>query len=111
MCTITLVPHPDSMSGFILTSNRDEAISRKTLPPQAEIYGGSRLYFPKDEEAGGTWLGVSEQQRCICLMNGAEKPHTRKPAYRKSRGVVVKDFLSSKNLNRAFDKYNFQGIE
>ncbi len=111
MCTITLVPHPDSMNGFILTSNRDEAISRKTLPPQKEIYKTTCLYYPKDEEAGGTWLGVSEHLRCVCLMNGAEQPHVRKPEYRKSRGLVVKDFLSEKRLNKVMQDYELEGIE
>lgn len=111
MCTITLVPHPDSLNGFILTSNRDEAVSRRTLPPQSEMYKKTRLYFPKDEEAGGTWLGVSEHLRCICLMNGADKPHVRKAEYRKSRGVVVKDFLSSAKLKKTFKEYDLQDIE
>ncbi|QYA24149.1 NRDE family protein [Gramella sp. MT6] len=111
MCTVTLVPHPDSMNGFILTSNRDEAVSRETLAPQTEIYKGTKLYYPKDKEAGGTWLGVSENLRCICLMNGADKPHVRKPEYRKSRGVVVKDFLSRKKLKKLLQDYKLEGIE
>lgn len=111
MCTVTLVPHPDSMNGFILTSNRDEAVSRDTLAPQTEVYKETKLYFPKDKEAGGTWLGVSEHLRCICLMNGADKPHVRKPEYRKSRGVVVKDFLSRKKLKKVLKDYKLDGIE
>ncbi len=111
MCTITLVPHPDSMNGFILTSNRDEAVGRKTLAPQTEIYKEARLYFPKDMDAGGTWLGVSDHLRCICLMNGADKPHFRKAEYRKSRGLVVKDFLSCGKLNKALTDYDLENIE
>lgn len=111
MCTITLVPHPDSMNGFILTSNRDEAVSRKTLPPQSEIYKNTKMYFPKDEQAGGTWVGVSEKLRCVCLMNGAEKPHKRKPEYRKSRGIVVKDFLAGGKLKKLLTDYDFNDIE
>jgi len=75
MCTVTLVPRPESMSGFVLTSNRDESVGRETLSPAWERFEGVRQYFPKDKQAGGTWLGVSEHSRCICLMNGAEKPH------------------------------------
>jgi len=111
MCTITLVPHPDSINGFILTSNRDEAVSRKTSPPAQSVYKGKKLFFPTDEKAGGTWIGVSEKLRCICLINGAEKPHTRKPDYRKSRGVVVKDFLAAKRLKDLFKNYNLENIE
>ncbi|MFV9484239.1 NRDE family protein [Christiangramia sp. ASW11-125] len=111
MCTVTLVPRPESMSGFVLTSNRDESVGRETLSPAWERFEGVRQYFPKDKQAGGTWLGVSEHSRCICLMNGAEKPHERKPEYRKSRGVVVKEFLAACRLRSYLNKYNFEGIE
>lgn len=111
MCTVTLVPHPDSMTGFILTSNRDESVGRKTLPPGWEHFQNVKLYYPKDEQAGGTWLGVSELSRCICLMNGASEPHTRKSEYRKSRGVVVKEFLAANRLRSFIKNYNYDGIE
>ncbi|MDR5589567.1 NRDE family protein [Christiangramia sp. SM2212] len=111
MCTITLVPHPDSMNGFILTSNRDEAVSRNTLPPKKEVYKETKLFYPKDEKAGGTWIGISEKLRCVCLMNGAEETHVRKPEYRKSRGVVVKDFLAGTKLRKLFNEYNLEDIE
>ncbi len=32
MCTVTFIP--ESVSGFILTSNRDEAPNRSTVPPK-----------------------------------------------------------------------------
>lgn len=111
MCTISLIPHPDSITGFVLTSNRDEALSRKTMPPQTEIYKNRRLHFPKDKEAGGTWIGISDHMRCVCLMNGAEEPHVRKPDYRKSRGLVVKDFLAGKKLKSLFNEYDLDNIE
>ncbi|APG60215.1 NRDE family protein [Christiangramia salexigens] len=111
MCTISLVPHPDAPNGFILTSNRDEAVSRQTMNPSTEIYKSKKLYFPKDQQAGGTWIGVSEIDRCVCLMNGAEEPHVRQATYRKSRGVVVKDFLAEKDLSKLFEDYPLSGIE
>ncbi len=111
MCTISLVPHPNSLNGFILTSNRDEAVSRKTLPPQSEIFKNKKLFFPKDEKAGGTWIGTSEVMRCVCLMNGGEKPHIRQKEYRKSRGLVVKDFLAAEKLKKLLKNYELENIE
>lgn len=111
MCTITLIPHPGSLEGFVLTSNRDEAVSRISLPPQMQVYKSNKLYFPKDKKAGGTWVGVSENLRCICLMNGAEEPHVREGDYRQSRGVVVKDFLAAKKLKRILKEYELINIE
>ncbi len=111
MCTISLVPHPDSPNGFILTSNRDEVVSRKTIPPAYEIYHHTMMYFPKDSQAGGTWIGLSENNRCVCLMNGAEESHQRKKSYRLSRGVVVKDFLAGEDKKNLSEEYDFKGIE
>lgn len=44
-------------------------------------------------------------------MNGAEESHVRKPDYRKSRGVVVKDFLAGNNLKDLFGEYDLDDIE
>lgn len=111
MCTVTLVSLPDQENGFILTSNRDEEVVRKTLPPQEYLENGVPLLFPKDELAGGTWIGISEKRRAICLLNGGFEKHIRKPPYRKSRGLVVKELLTYENLIEEVEKYNLQGIE
>ena len=111
MCTITLINHTSNSSEFILTSNRDEATGRNTFLPDYETYADVQLFFPKDAEAGGSWIGVSELNRIACLMNGAEEAHQRKSSYRLSRGVVLKDFLSSNDLDESIKNYNFKGIE
>ncbi|MEO2064817.1 MAG: NRDE family protein [Christiangramia sp.] len=112
MCTVTLASQPDSPNGFVLTSNRDEAISRHALLPEYEKYHSRNLYFPKDAQAGGTWIGVSDLQRCLCLMNGAFEPHIRKAGYRKSRGIVVKDILAETGkLSEVLEHYDLKGIE
>ena len=58
------------------------------------------MIFPKDELAGGTWIGASEKNTVICLLNGGFQNHKRQPEYRHSRGVVVKDFLKSESKER-----------
>lgn len=109
MCTITFIPKQDQ--DFILTSNRDEAPGRETFPPK--IYGeeGIKLLYPKDAQAGGTWIGASDRKRLVTLMNGGFEAHERKAHYRKSRGLVVKDFLRSENLGDAVESYDFSDIE
>lgn len=109
MCTITFIPKPNN--GFILTSNRDEAPGRETLPPNLYEENGVKLLYPKDTVAGGTWIGISERKRIVCLMNGGFVAHDRKPFYRKSRGVVVKDFLKAENLKSEVKNYDFNEIE
>ena len=58
----------------------------------------SLFCFPKDAAAGGTWIGVSEKKRLICLLNGGFTAHTREESYRLSRGVVVTQLLSAENF-------------
>lgn len=109
MCTVTFVSK--GKDDFILTSNRDELPQRKTLPPQETLVGDTKLLYPKDAVAGGTWVGVSEKKRMINLLNGAFEPHERKATYRLSRGVVVKDLLVVDNVLEAIDEYDFSGVE
>ncbi|WZL89629.1 NRDE family protein [Salinimicrobium sp. 3283s] len=110
MCTVTILPLKGHNS-FVLTSNRDEAPGRQTLPPKTYEVAGSKMAFPKDVLAGGTWLGVSDSKRAICLLNGAFKKHERKLPYGKSRGVVVKDLLAAEDFTEAAEEYELSEVE
>ncbi|SRX54134.1 NRDE family protein [Aequorivita sp. CIP111184] len=109
MCTITFVPK--SNNDFILTSNRDEAPGRETFPPEIYEEEDVQLLYPKDAVAGGTWIGISDKKRIVCLMNGGFVAHERKSFYRKSRGLVVKDLLMAENLKDEIARYDFNEIE
>lgn len=109
MCTVSLVPKGDH--NFILTSNRDEAINRKTLPPDFYTINDTRMLFPKDALAGGTWIGLSDHNRMICLLNGGFDLHERVLPYTKSRGIVVLDLLTAVDFGKTVESYNYKGIE
>lgn len=109
MCTVTFFPKPNN--AFILTSNRDEAPGRDTFSPELYNDDGVKLLYPKDALAGGTWIGISEKKRAVTLMNGGFVAHKRKAFYRKSRGVVVTDFLKTDDLKAGVETYNFEDIE
>lgn len=109
MCTVTLIPK--GTNDFVLTSNRDEAPNRTTLPPRFYQVSKTKLLFPKDEVAGGSWIGVSEKQRVLCVLNGGFEAHERKTSYRLSRGVVLKDLLVADDLSEAVMDYNLHDIE
>ncbi|WP_074408398.1 MULTISPECIES: NRDE family protein [Aquimarina] len=109
MCTVTLVPTQEN--NFILTSNRDEAVNRKTLFPEFYQVNKTRMLFPKDAVAGGTWIGVSDKNTMICLLNGGFEIHERSSSYRQSRGVVVRDLLGADDLEKAIHAYNYKGVE
>lgn len=109
MCTVTIIPK--GKNDFVLTSNRDEAPHRVSLAPEVYTINDTKLVFPKDELSGGTWVGVSEKNRMVCVLNGAFESHKRKVSYRLSRGVVAKDFLLAEFINTAVDTYNLIDIE
>lgn len=109
MCTITFIPK--SNNDFILTSNRDEAPGRETFSPKIYEEEGVKLLYPKDAVAGGTWIGISDKKRVVCLMNGGFVAHERRPYYGRSRGLVVKDLLKVNNAKEEIENYDFTEIE
>lgn len=109
MCTVTYLP---LNNGFLLTSNRDERLSRPlAVPPAKYISGALELVYPKDTLANGTWIASSNKQRTICLLNGGIEPHIPEPPYRMSRGLVVLDFFKSKSIEAFYNSYDLEGIE
>ncbi len=108
MCTVTIVPKGEN--DFILTSNRDEAPNRVSSAPEFYSLDDTQMLYPKDELSDGTWIGVSEKKRVICVLNGGFEIHERKSQYRLSRGVVAKDFMMMNHINDAHN-YNFTDIE
>lgn len=111
MCTVTLIPTNIEKKGFVLTSNRDEAANRLAIPPEIYTENGIKLLYPKDKESGGSWIGLSQNSRLICLLNGGFENHVRKAFYRKSRGVILKDLLIAENTDEDIKAYDFEGVE
>lgn len=103
MCTLSFLSSKND-SNFIVTSNRDESVERGTIPPKIYEENGVELCFPKDEVAGGTWIGASSRKRLVCLMNGGFKAHERQVKYRMSRGLVVKGLLLAEEKGEEFLK-------
>jgi hypothetical protein len=109
MCTVTYLPMP---GGYILTSNRDEALVRKPAEvPGIQTVGTCRVLFPRDGDAGGTWIATADNGRTVCLLNGAFAWHKHNPPYRKSRGLVVLDFFKTATADDFHKNYDLQGIE
>ncbi len=110
MCTVTFLPLNDD--NFILTSSRDVPFSReKALHPKIYIEDGIELNYPKDGQAGGTWIGISEKQRLICLLNGGFKNHEQQDFYARSRGLIVKELLKVDDLTEACKQIDLKNVE
>lgn len=109
MCTVTFIPLGNKI---LLTSNRDEkSIRKKAIHPSVTSYNTINLLFPKDAEAGGTWIGASDQGAIMVLLNGGFIKHEPAAEYRKSRGLVFLDVLSATKALPAFKKISLLGIE
>jgi len=108
MCTVTIIPTKNN--DFVLTSNRDETPDRVSLVPDFYTIHDTKLLFPKDKK-GGTWIGVSEKNRVVCLLNGGFVKHERQSSYIKSRGIVANDFMVSDDIITTIEDYHFQDIE
>jgi hypothetical protein len=110
MCTVSFIPSGDR---YFLCSNRDEryARARAQLPAHYHCPDGMELLYPKDPEAGGTWIAVRSNGVTGVLLNGAFENHVRRLPYRKSRGLVFLDILSSSWPVREFQLLNLQSIE
>jgi uncharacterized protein with NRDE domain len=109
MCTVTYIPQLDQQ--FILTSNRDENAARSPQNISSITQDGIQLIFPRDKGAGGSWIGISDTNKVVCLLNGAFEQHQRTPPYRKSRGIMVLEFFSFSSADEFFQNYVFQGME
>jgi uncharacterized protein with NRDE domain len=93
MCLIVFAwqSHPDYP--LILAANRDEFYLRRTRP--AAWWGQAvSLLAGHDEEAGGTWLGITRRGRFAALTN-VRSPTERNP-HAPSRGALVLSALQSR---------------
>lgn len=110
MCTVTFLPIPGN--GYLLTSSRDEKISRPdALFPKKYVLSKQQVFFPKDKLAGGTWIVTSINNFTLCLLNGAFEKHESIPPYKMSRGLMLLDFFNFNNIHQFISEFNFNGIE
>lgn len=110
MCTVTFLPGIGTY--FILTSSRDEnKLRKKAIPPRKYQIHNSPVVYPKDMQAGGTWIATGNNCFTLCLLNGAYEQHNSQPPYSKSRGLMLLDFFIYNDVLKFAAEYNFNGIE
>lgn len=109
MCTVTFIP---SNGSFFLTSNRDEKIQRsQAVPPKVYVQNETQILYPKDADAGGTWIALTDNFTAGVLLNGAFVNHTPSPPYRLSRGLVLVEILAAPDPLNIFLQMCLQDIE
>lgn len=109
MCTVTFIP---SNGKVFLSSNRDEKQWRKdAVKPTVYHYDSGKILFPKDADAGGTWIAIHENGNAVVFLNGGRKKHTPHPPYRKSRGLILIDLIEGATPYNSFLAVKLAGIE
>lgn len=108
MCTVSFVC---SNNKIIITSNRDEQVLRPAIEPKNYLINNKNIFFPKDPKAGGTWFAITENATVLVLLNGASEKHKWQPPYRKSRGLILLDIISSFSPINEWKEINLLEIE
>lgn len=92
MCLIAFAWQSHPRWRLVLAGNRDEFHARPSAPlarwSDRPVIGG------RDLEAGGTWLGVTDDGRC-CTVTNVRDPND--PQHGQSRGLLAVDYLSGKD--------------
>jgi hypothetical protein len=109
MCTVTFIPVNNKIT---ITSNRDEKHWRSpAVAPALYAKRTGNLLFPKDADAGGTWIAAHENGNMIVFLNGGLIKHEPKPPYKKSRGLVLIDLIDDENPYHSFLHADLKNIE
>ena len=89
MCLIVFAWRPHHAQPLVVAANRDEFYARPSLP-LAHWNDAPGVYAGRDQQAGGTWLGIGPDGRFAALTNIRDMRLTRGGP---SRGELVADFL------------------
>ncbi|MEJ6596112.1 NRDE family protein [Parasphingorhabdus sp.] len=104
MCIISLAWQAHPRWKLVAIGNRDEMHGRPAQP-LARWQNREHMLAGKDVQAGGTWLGVSEQGRFAAVTNLSG--YGAADSGRASRGDLLKDFLSGEGRRANLDTVPF----
>src|SRR3989442_10506798 len=93
MCTLAFAVRPSPDVLLAVRGNRNEFLDRPASAPRIwpELPG---VLMPRDEKAGGTWLGLTAGGLFVCVTN--RRGAAPDPA-RRSRGLLVVDVLRARD--------------
>jgi hypothetical protein len=91
VCVLIVGVHCHEDAPLFLAANRDEAYARRATVPAPEELNGMRALLPRDEQAGGTWIGINAAGLVAVLTNRRDGDFDRE---RRSRGLLCREILS-----------------
>jgi len=96
VCTLIVAWQVFEDTPVAVVANRDELYARESSPPAVEP-GEPRVVAPRDEQAGGTWLGYNEAGLLVAITNR----WVESPGGERSRGLLVRDALDRRSADAA----------
>src|SRR5579863_1043129 len=91
MCTLVAAVGQFPGYPLVVAANRDERLDRAASPPR--LWPGTTPFIaPRDEVAGGTWLGVNARGLFVGITNRFGVPVDPQ---RRSRGQIVVEALAA----------------
>ena len=113
MCTLILAWQVFADAPVVVATNRDEALDRPSEPPALRDWG-TQVVAPKDEKAGGTWLGYNEHGVVVVVTNRWLDSNVEAE---RSRGLLVRDALcgetaedATRAVERELDERTYDGF-
>src|SRR5262245_10355038 len=105
MCTLIAAFQQWPALPLLVAANRDEALARPALGPMCWD-GAPRFVAPRDEKAGGSWLGLNEHGLFVGITNRAGS--SADPGGR-SRGLLVTAALAERSAREL--NHRLQGTD
>lgn len=113
MCTLTIAYQVFENAPLAIAANRDEYLDRPARPP-ATLDTNPPAIAPRDEQAGGTWIGYNDHGVFVGITNRWVDTDLTPE---RSRGLLVRDALSSltaedaaRTVERELDARGYDGF-
>lgn len=98
MCTLAVAFQQHPGFSLVVAANRDEALGR---PARGPFRWPEGFLAPRDEQAGGTWLGLNQHGLFVAITNRFLGPREQG---RRSRGELVTQALLAKSAHEAHER-------
>ena len=98
MCTMIVVSRVPKGPDLFVIHNRDEQRARPSGLPQLWCRGERKILAPRDEKAGGTWLGLND---CEVFAGITNRFGMLSRGDHRSRGELVVEALEGKSATEA----------
>jgi len=92
----------------VIAANRDEFLDRPSEGPALRETPHGLIVAPRDERAGGTWLGLNAAGVFAAITN---RPSSEPDARRRSRGLLVMDALRWPRADEAAERLQIESLQ